>query len=624
MLGPVLIISVASCLPLHIICGSVDIDANEDSNLPFVLDELKLENSQRIGRGPYGRPSIYTHSIVNVFPKVYHSLRDAIEDHFPNQKVSIHTGHTPSPYYYTVSTLDYVRKVPAKRIEIVMNMLGTVLIISVASCLPLHIICGSVDIDANEDSNLPFVLDELKLENSQRIGRGLMSFRPRIVSINSLFNIVTFPKGQCNSTDTGLSGTCYNYNEFQKSCRNITSEAISYFINPSYPASDQTVQVCDYRIDIPSTRQGKSLDGETTTSRICQVRLDFEEFTLPEPEPSSSNNNGQCLRSKIMLTGSAGVTYRVAQFCGVLTGQHMYLEVNPDLEDSTYFSLMAIVGVENPSDPVPQYSWKIKITQINCATENYLRVQKSCRNITSEAISYFINPSYPASDQTVQVCDYRIDIPSTRQGKSLDGETTTSRICQVRLDFEEFTLPEPEPSSSNNNGQCLRSKIMLTGSAGVTYRVAQFCGVLTGQHMYLEVNPDLEDSTYFSLMAIVGVENPSDPVPQYSWKIKITQINCATENYLRGTGGYFRSLDYDICLRTEVNACAVEWKADAFDIFGSSTPGANGDAVCQQDYLIIPQCRSMDPSPFAFVRMPTIVYQFLKLTERRLTKEVSV
>ncbi|CAG0897915.1 unnamed protein product, partial [Cyprideis torosa] len=236
--------------------------------------------------------------------------------------------------------------------------------------------------------------------------------------------------------------------------------------------------------------------------------------------------------------------------------------------------------------------------------------QKSCRNITSEAISYFINPSYPASDQTVQVCDYRIDIPSTRQGKSLDGETTTSRICQVRLDFEEFTLPEPE-TVAPNIGQCLRSKMMLTGSAGVTYRVAQFCGVLTGQHMYLEINPDLEDSTYFSLMAIIGVENPSDPVPQYSWKIKITQINCATENYLRapagclqyfygqrgnveslnsrGTGGYFRSLDYDICLRTELNACAVEWKADAFDIVGSQTPGANGDAVCQQDYLIIPQ-----------------------------------
>ncbi|CAG0899660.1 unnamed protein product [Cyprideis torosa] len=225
---------------------------------------------------------------------------------------------------------------------------------------------------------------------------GLMPFRPPIVSINSLFNTVTFPKGQCNSTDTGLSGTCYNSEEcktlggtasgtcdnglrvccvFQKSCCNITSEAISYFINPSYPASDQTVHACEYRINIPSTRQGKSLDGEITTSRICQVRLDFEEFTLPEPE--TFPNGGQCLLSKMMLTGSAGVTYRVAQLCGVLTGQHMYVEVNPDLEDSTIFSLVAIIGVENPSDPIPQYSWKIKITQINCATDNYLRVKMS-------------------------------------------------------------------------------------------------------------------------------------------------------------------------------------------------------------------------------------------------------
>ncbi|CAG0884669.1 unnamed protein product, partial [Darwinula stevensoni] len=108
----------------------------------------------------------------------------------------------------------------------------------------------------------------------------------------SIFQLMTFANGLCNNT-AGDTGTCYKYSEckrkegkantacasglgvccvFQSTCRNNTSEEVSYFVNPSYPMSDSLTQVCDYRVDI-------------SRPTVIQIRLDFMEFELPGPRP---------------------------------------------------------------------------------------------------------------------------------------------------------------------------------------------------------------------------------------------------------------------------------------------------------------------------------------------------
>ncbi|PSN38734.1 hypothetical protein C0J52_15358, partial [Blattella germanica] len=91
--------------------------------------------------------------------------------------------------------------------------------------------------------------------------------------------------------------------------------------------------------------------------------------------------------------------------------------------------------------------------------------EKSCRNITKQPISYFVNPSFPERDRFGAFCDYRIDI-------------SNKNVCQLRLDLEEFSLYGPHRTL----GICRSDRFVAMTSMPNGIGISELCGENNGQH----------------------------------------------------------------------------------------------------------------------------------------------
>lgn len=72
-------------------------------------------------------------------------------------------------------------------------------------------------------------------------------------------------------------------------------------MNPSYPRSENSTDTCQVTIEKPAN--------------ICQLRLDFEEFILAQPD-----QNGLCTTDSFMVRTTVGE--RLPILCGENEGQH--------------------------------------------------------------------------------------------------------------------------------------------------------------------------------------------------------------------------------------------------------------------------------------------------------------
>jgi len=90
-----------------------------------------------------------------------------------------------------------------------------------------------------------------------------------------------------------------------------------------------------------------------------------------------------------------------------------------------------------------------------------ISVTRTCASSTSYNNTVFTNEEYPANVLSVGNCDIEI-------------HPTNDNICQIRLDFDDFEIPQP-----NNGGECDTSLMIATG--GATYPPI-ICGYNTGQH----------------------------------------------------------------------------------------------------------------------------------------------
>merc|ERR550532_1558664 len=134
-----------------------------------------------------------------------------------------------------------------------------------------------------------YIIKVNSLQNESRIGKQL-----------GVFTVVQFPNDVCLSATSGRNGTCYTSSEcsskggsssgscassfgvccvFEKSCGDGTvSENCTYFTSASRTAgSSCTLTIC---------KQG---------SDVCQLRLDFESFTLSNPITATAVTVGRML-----------------------------------------------------------------------------------------------------------------------------------------------------------------------------------------------------------------------------------------------------------------------------------------------------------------------------------------
>ncbi|XP_071543595.1 uncharacterized protein [Panulirus ornatus] len=224
----------------------------------------------------------------------------------------------------------------------------------------------------------------------------------------------------------------------------------------------------------------------------------------------------------------------------------------------------------------------------------------SCFGSSSDPVSFFSNPFYPSENYDVGFCDFTV--------------YHSDDICQLRLDFLDFELSQPDAE-----GGCVSDVFKVDG---LHSRAPTICGSNTGQHMYVEVQPE-------AWQVILLVETMNN-LPR-KWKIQVTQIPCdSTDRAPNGCLQYYTSItgtvssfnfkqsppipstgtrqlqrmDYGICVGLETKHCALEWTRNSYNghfgftvsgnvllidpvLIGTSSVSQTGH-LCLNDYVIIP------------------------------------
>ncbi|XP_014278130.1 uncharacterized protein [Halyomorpha halys] len=116
---------------------------------------------------------------------------------------------------------------------------------------------------------------------------------------------------------------------------------------------------------------------------------------------------------------------------------------------------------------------------------------KYCGGVSSSPVVYFRNPATVAESCNLVV------------------RKTNSSICQLRLDFNDFSLTQPTRGTCND---------FLQLSLGESY-LPKICGDNTGQHVYVDFLPNCDDQT-------LSFKFLNTSTTSKRWNIKVTQIPC--------------------------------------------------------------------------------------------------
>lgn len=90
-----------------------------------------------------------------------------------------------------------------------------------------------------------------------------------------------------------------------------------------------------------------------------------------------------------------------------------------------------------------------------------ISVKFTCGGVTSRNETVFVNPSYPQGENGTDTCQVTVE--------------KQPNVCQLRLDFEEFSLAQPDIL-----GLCTKDSFMVRTTVGE--RLPILCGENRGQH----------------------------------------------------------------------------------------------------------------------------------------------
>lgn len=244
------------------------------------------------------------------------------------------------------------------------------------------------------------------------LGNGAADSHLRNSKHFSLFSVVTFKNEECNSESgfTGgiTTGTCFTATEcgdkggtksgncasgFGVCCIFVkldASTAISitenrtYWRNPAYP-------------DVETTAAGTTM---TTTiqkmqSDICQVRLDFQNFVIAGPANTLENiatgaaAKGTNCNDQLEFTLSGG--FFVPLLCGIMTDEHLYLDMGMDSTDTAVLSLTLAAATVVPTATAMRV-WSIRTAQIPCWAS--YRAPEGCHRYMMQLSGQIISPNF--------------------------------------------------------------------------------------------------------------------------------------------------------------------------------------------------------------------------------------
>jgi len=247
----------------------------------------------------------------------------------------------------------------------------------------------------------------------------------------SVFTVVRFPNEVCTSSTSGRNGTCYTASEctsrggsssgscassfgvccvFEKSCgAGSISENCTYFTSSQRTTgSTCTLTVCK------------------TGADVCQLRLDFETFTLTNPATRvatpaataggtyTSISYGGC-ETDFFTVSTPGAT-APPLICGENSGQHIYVPASDQCNVLTSYFGTATTTTAS--------AFTIKVTQVKCNSKR--QAPENCLQYLTAATGQFETFNYQnnAGNHLANL-DYCTCIRSDR---------TACTICYVTMD----------------------------------------------------------------------------------------------------------------------------------------------------------------------------------------------
>jgi len=249
----------------------------------------------------------------------------------------------------------------------------------------------------------------------------------------------------------------------------------------------------------------------------------------------------------------------------------------------------------------------------NCAgCSTCCQYTNGCQSQTDKVISYFESDGYPDTRRHETHCQLTIN--------------TLDDVTQIRLDFLDFELPDPQEGECRDTDHMeIVNNLHPVGVLGQGQ--SRFCGLNTGQHLYMEADPD----QLIILRVITSGVAPvpltryiaSDPnVPSlasdtaYRWRIKVTQIMGDSKSVFMqsvkaptgcrqyftsnkgalvsfnfdGRSQFLNNQDYAICIRNPDRTCGITFVALTFGLpatvhcrSGEEDVDTNGKLCCTSD-----------------------------------------
>ncbi|KAK0177303.1 hypothetical protein PV328_001371 [Microctonus aethiopoides] len=385
-------------------------------------------------------------------------------------------------------------------------MLGALLIVVIAA---LTLISG--------ENSSP--MDNTTLQ--QRSGRffplfSIVRFANSECSGTNAFNGTCFTRKECANYGGSIAGTCANKLgvccTFRKECGTITNSNNTYFVNPNYYSSYQGGERCMITV-------------YPCTTDICQLRLDFLEFSLSQP-----NASGVCDNDFLLIAGAARTYPRI---CGENAGQHVYVEFNG--------ANPIIISIDTNVDYSFARKWNLRIQQIGC--DSPWQAPNGCLqyyNMISGTVTSFnygttTNPRLPLN----------FPFPGTRQiqnlnyGVCIDVALGYCGIEWSQLDSNSFSISGDSGNidsaagidSSVSGAECDHNYVIIPNpfADGIRYTTDRFCGnafqtktsSTTPFVLTVVTNPDPNENAPSSPIAI------QRDIGNRGFTLKYRQITCA-------------------------------------------------------------------------------------------------
>lgn len=213
----------------------------------------------------------------------------------------------------------------------------------------------------------------------------------------------------------------------------------------------------------------------------------------------------------------------------------------------------------------------------------------TCGAAVSQNCSYIKNPGFPSAFTSTSGCSFTI-------------QKCDSSVCDVRLDFEQFTTSHPTDTEETDNAHPCPDIFTATTNTGQV--IPEICGTNSGQHIYLDLGRQSSDSATLAF-TFTGAFS------RY-WDIKVTQIPCNVNydppngclQYHTGIDGRFttfnwgnlqllRNQNYRFCIRQEEGYCCnvyMQCSATSFRLNNANVAAftmAKTGTLCSEDYITI-------------------------------------